>query len=362
MSKPTPLSPQDLDDLLTGSALLGSGGGGPKSVGAQIIASLAAAGKTPLLANPSDMPDDAMTAVTAFAGAPSSATGTFDWSPATKAFQALDAMVKPRQGFGFVLPGEVGAGNSFIPLAVAASLPTPIPALDAAGARRAIPALAEVTYASHHVPISPIAVSDGHKVMSLEVGDAITAGNVLHGVIDGFGDLAGIAMWAMTGAQMKAAAVCGTTSYAIALGKEIRLAKAAGKAPWDAAAAYMRGKVIFHGKVVSVDEEVSNAFDVGQVVIHSGNVDFRIYNQNENLIAWRSDRSAPVVIAPDLCCYMTADGTTFSNADPEMVAGTEVYVIGAPSIPELRVPYIVDQFLASLRTIGYGGPYTPFEG
>jgi len=368
MTKPSaaagvrPLSPQDLLDLLDGSALLGAGGGGPRSVGAEIIDALANEGRVPMLAAPDAIADDATMAISAFAGAPSAATGAFDWSPATRAFQALARQLHPDRPFGYALPAEVGAGNTFIPLAVAASLATPVPVVDAAGARRAIPDLAEVTYAADGVPVAPIVVSAGAQTVGLDVADPIAAGNVLHGVIDGLGDAAGIALWPMTGAQMKASAVRGTTTYAIQLGRTIREAKAAGQAPWEAAARFMDGRVLFHGKVVSVDEEVSNSFDVGQVVIRSDDDhELRIYDENENLMAWSSRQARPVCLAPDLICYMTADGVPFSNADPEMTPGTEVYVLVAPSIPQLRVPYIVDQFLTTLRKMGYGGPYVPVE-
>jgi uncharacterized protein len=366
MSKPSaavrPLSKQDLLDLLDGSALLGAGGGGPRSVGAEIIDALAKQGLTAQLADPAAIADDATMAISAFAGAPSAATGAFDWSPATRAFEALDRQLHPDRPFGYALPAEVGAGNTFIPLAVAASLATPVPVVDAAGARRAIPDLAEVTYAADGIPVAPIVVSSGEQTLALEVGDPIVAGNVLHGVIDGLGDAAGIALWAMTGAQMKRSAVRGTTTYAIDLGRTIREARTAGRPPWEAAARFMGGRVLFHGTVTSVDEEVSNSFDVGQVVVRDADgCELRVYDENENLMAWSSRRARPLCLAPDLICYMTAGGVPFSNADPEMAPGTAVYVLVAPSIPELRVPYIVGQFETTLRKMGYGGPYVPVE-
>ena len=66
-------------------------------------------------------------------------------------------------------------------------------------------------------------------------------------------------------------------------------------------------------------------------------------------------------MAPDLICFMLDDGTGFSNADPQAAVGTVVNVIGQPSIPQMRVPYVITQFMSQLEQIGYAGPYICFE-
>lgn len=367
MNKPPPtsappasaLTAQDLDDLLNGAAVLGAGGGGPRSIGQQIIDRLVAAGTLPQLVDPADLPDDALGAVSAFAGAPDAVTGDFDYTPALTAFTALSA--KAAAPLAFVLPGEVGAGNTFIPMAVAAGLTPALPVVDCAGARRAIPALGEDTYAAAGVPIAPMIIASPTQTLGLDVPDAITADAVLRGVIDGLGDNAGIAMWTMTGATVRTAAVLGTTRYALALGRTIRQAPAGGKVA--AAVAFLGGTVLGHGPIKSHGETTSGGFDLGTTVVacDDGSV-LTIYNQNENLIAWSSKSAAPLAMAPDLICFLTDDGVGFSNADPQAAPGTVVTVVAQPSVPAMRAPFIVDQFRAQLAAIGYAGPYVPFGG
>ena len=86
-----------------------------------------------------------------------------------------------------------------------------------------------------------------------------------------------------------------------------------------------------------------------------------IYNQNENLIAWVSNKSHPVAIGPDLICYMTTDGVTFSNADLDLAKGKEVAVIGCPCTPQLRAPKVMAAWTENLKSIGYAGQYIPIE-
>ncbi len=358
MLKTATLTAQDLADILTGAALLGAGGGGPISVGQQIIDQLVKRGTLPVLVAPADLGDTDLGAVSAFVGAPDAVTGEFDFTPAVKAFAQLSTRT-PRP-LVFVLPGEVGAGNTFIPMAVAVSLATPLPVVDCAGARRAIPALGEDTYAAAGVPIAPIIIAGTDKIVGLDVPDPITADSILRGVIEGLGNTAGVAMWAMDGKTVRTAAVEGTTSYALELGRIIRRAPAADKVA--AACQFMGGWLVARGTITAHAEQTAGGFDLGTTAIKTdAGWTLTIYNQNENLIAWSSLSPRPLGMAPDLICYMTDDGVGFSNADPQAAVGQVVNVIAQPSIPAMRAPYIVTQFLAQLESIGYGGPYVPIE-
>jgi DUF917 family protein len=167
-------------------------------------------------------------------------------------------------------------------------------------------------------------------------------------------------MWTMNGATVRTVAVEGTTTYALELGRAIRAAAACDKVA--AACAYMGGWLLGHGTIVGHSEETSGGFDLGTVSIKlDDGSTLTVYNQNENLIAWSSGSPRPLGMAPDLICFMDDDGVGFSNADPQSAVGKPVNVIAQPSIPAMRVPYIVTQFLAQLESIGYGGPYVPIE-
>jgi len=362
----TTLDKQALEDILAGATFLGSGGGGPRIVGQMIIDSLVKAGTMPSLVALDDLDDGAYGAMSAFAGSPDDASSdTFDWSPATKAFQALAAWATSagKPPLSYVMPVELGGGNSFIPLAVAASLSPPIPVADAAGARRAVPSLAETTFAEAEVAISPMVLASPTDEMSVTVSSATVADNVLRAVVggaQGFGNEAGVAAWMMSGATARASSIAGATTYAQGLGAAIRTAPADGKV--GAALGYTGGFLLCRGTIASVVASTSGGFDhtVVEIKADDGTI-VRVFSQNENLIAYASTRPSPLCLAPDLLCYITETGTCFSNADAELAPGTRMALIGVPAPAAMRTPYFITQFLQDLTALGYGGPWFPVE-
>ncbi len=351
------LKKEAIEDILHGATILGAGGGGPLVIGQKIAAEIIASGRPLKLADPdSDVPDEAQMAVSAVVGSPDATLDNFDFGAAPTAFKFLEEIDGSK--LDFVLAGEVGAGNSLIPMSTAAR--GGIPVVDAAGARRAIPEFSMCTYASHNVPISPIAMANSQEHLRLDAQDPTSANNAIHGIISGgtFHQYVGVAFWTMSGKTMKQSAMLRTTTYAEGLGAALRKAKD----PVQAVVEYRGGQRLFTGKVTRTNEETSGGFDLGYVVLKDqAGVEFWIYNQNENLMAWRSDQPAPVVMSPDLICYLTTDGKVFSNADLSIATDKEVAIIAAPSPKEMRADSIVQAFLDVYKTIGYAGPYTAFE-
>ncbi|MCC6646313.1 MAG: DUF917 domain-containing protein [Polyangiaceae bacterium] len=359
-----PTSPFDevaLRDVLVGATLLGAGGGGPFALGEQLLGELLA--KTPVIdvVSVRDVPDDAWMAVSAGVGSPTAAASGFPFDAATIAFRALEAV--RGAPFDLVLPGEVGAGNSILPMTVCASRGLPL--VDASGADRAMPTLDVSTYAAHGLPLSPVLVANGDLSIRFDAPDATTADATLRGIISGgaFREDAGVAFWSMTGATMKPVAVAGTLSRARAVGRALREARARERDPVAAVAKLLRARELFRGEIVDVAEDTAGGFDLGVVTLRQGKRTLRIYNQNENLFAWDGARTSPVALSPDLICFITSDGAPFSNAEAADVqkAGSQVVVLGVASNKAGRARSIVDAYLALMRPLGYGGPYVPLE-
>ncbi len=357
----TQLDATALHDVLVGATLLGAGGGGPFDLGQQLLTEILA--KTPVidLVAPADVADDATMAVSAGVGSPTAAASGFPFDAATIAFGALEAV---RGGtFDLVLPGEVGAGNSILPMTVCASRGLPL--VDASGADRAMPTLGVSTYAAHGLPLSPVLVANGELSIRFDAPDAATADATLRGIISGgaFHEDAGVAFWSMTGATMKSAAVGGTLTRARRVGAALRLARQRKTDPVAAVTKLLRARVLFEGELVDVAEETAGGFDLGIVTLRHGRRTMRIYNQNENLFAWDESKTSPVALSPDLVCFMTTDGAPFSNAEADEVKkeGKRVVVLGVASNKAGRARSIIDAYLALMRPLGYGGPYVPLE-
>jgi len=353
-----PLSEQDLYDILNGACILGCGGGGPLTLGQQLLVQVIQKGPVNLI-DPASVGDDEIMAIAAGVGSPLAAAEGFPFDVAHIAFKTLDKIQSQLSGksFSFVLPGEVGAGNSVIPMTVAVLAKIPI--VDGDGARRAIPELEMVTYASNDLPISPVVLANQDETISFSAENAQIAGVTTDGIINGgaFKEDAGMALWKMNGASMKKAVIPNTMSYARDLGATLREAIQAKKDPVEAVSAYLQGKLLFCGKIVNVQQSTHGGFDFGMITLQNGNATLTLYNQNENLIAWSSKSTQPLAMAPDLICYLTTDGQPFSNADLKLAKNKEVAVIAAPCASQMRAQSIVVAFQASLAKLGYSGQH-----
>ncbi|MBK9106367.1 MAG: DUF917 domain-containing protein [Saprospiraceae bacterium] len=358
----TTLSHDDLKRLLDGATILGSGGGGPKSIGEQFLKYLLKQPPVSVI-DPKELTKDQWVAVGAGVGSPLAAANNFPTDVPKMAFQSLEKTLSqqnPPINLMGVLPGEIGAGNTFVPLAIASQLKLPI--VDASGARRAIPSLTQCTYA--HLPISPIVLANKTTDVSFSADNAAEAEPIMRAIISSgtFTEDAGIAFWNMNGVTVQQNAVVNTLTYALELGKVLYSALQAKQDPVKAVVKYLKGYILFKGEIVDTTESTEGGFDFGTVVLRDKKKNIMtIYNQNENLIGWVSNKMHPVAIAPDLISYLTTDGITFSNADLGLAQGKEVVVIGSPSTAQLRSPAIMPAWTAALTSLGYAGQYVPIE-
>jgi DUF917 family protein len=290
-------------------------------------------------------------------GSPLAATRDFPFDVAYIAFQTLEKIQSKRLGksFSFVLPGELGAGNSVIPMTVAVS--AGIPVIDGDGARRAIPELEMVTYASNSVPVSPVVLANQDETISFSAATAELAGVTTDSIIAGgaFKEDAGMALWTMSGAIMKEAVIPNTMSYARDLGATLRKTIHARKNPVEAVCNYLHGKLLFIGKITNIQQSTKGGFDFGAITVQNPDATLTVYNQNENLIAWSNKSPQPLVMAPDLICYLTTEGQPFSNADLDLARNKRVAIIAAPCAPQMQARSILEAFQRSLRKIGYAG-------
>ena len=343
----TVLDAQALDDIAHGACFLGSGGGGALSEGLALAKTLPEI----TMLEAGEVDGDAWMAVSAVIGSPTAASRDNFSSVAVKAYEALAEAAKVT--FTHVLVGEIGAVNTLIPMLPAAQLKLPL--VDASGSPRALPLLANCYFADS-VEISPIALANTTDAFTVNAPDAELADPLLRGIISAsglFGDCAGFALWAMDGDTMRAQALPGTVERARKVGELLRTADDKLQALCD----FLGAKVLFRG-TLTVTQASGGGFDTGTATVTNGSETLTIYEQDENLIAWRDGDATPLAMAPDVIGYLTADGKPFSNAD-EIPAG-EVVIVG---VPAARLGFAEEKVIASfakvLAATGYPGPYLP---
>ncbi|MGH9170584.1 MAG: DUF917 domain-containing protein [Acidimicrobiales bacterium] len=365
------LEKQDLEDILDGACILACGGGGPYTLGRKLVAAILSLGPVELI-DPSDVDPAAQLAVSAGVGSPDAAMLPGHMNIGDVAVIAYDALATHlKTKFECVLPGEVGAGNSFVPMYVAAKKGLPL--VDASGAPRAMP-LFDMTSFEGHVAASPVMITDGTTQVCYDadqngVPSSAVADQTARAVISGgsYGDIAGVAMFPMTGSLLQTYGMAKTMSRARDLGAALRQAKANHGDPVEAVAAFLGGRVLFMADTLVQREQSGAGFDSGFVDLKNSGGTVTIVAQNENIFAWTSTGPAPIALGPDFLCYLTEDGHPFSLADPQIPAqatkdGQRIALIGAPASNfDYRTTTVTDAWMGCIAALGYGGPYVPIE-
>ena len=353
LSSDDTLSPDDLESILQGACFLGSGGGGPLALGRRFIDDIAKAGQPVRVVDVASVPPDATGAIVAGVGSPTAAASGFPSDAPGVAWRELERIVG--HSLGYLIPAEIGAGNTFIPLLLSAQ--TGLPVIDGAGADRAVPALQLCTYASAGVPLGTVVLGNSDLVLSFATADPAVADNAIRAMLGGgiFDEDAGSALWSMDGAQIAAGAIRGTTTRALKVGRLLSTSSD----PVEEVSAYLDGSVLVRGTITDLGEATAGGFDRGHLTITaSGGESVTVVNVNENLIAYSGQSASVLATAPDLLCFMTTEGQAFSNAEAKTYADSkaEVALVLVPSAPQMRSPYLLDGFRTVLQSVGYYGP------
>lgn len=336
---------EDVDDLCTGAAFLGAGGGGDPYIGGLMIKQELAAGRTIEIVNPDELDDEELIIPTAMMGAP---TVLLEKIPSgeepIRALQVVERELGRKAGA--TMPTEVGGINSTIPLFVGARLG--IPVVDADGQGRAFPELQMETFAIEGVAGCPLGISDEKGDTALVMtDDNYRMEWIARGITIRFGGTAYFANYPMSGAEVKRTAVKHTLTLARRIGDIIRNSRHRKKDPFDelcqflATTSYAFAKVVFDGKITDVDRRTSDGFTSGSVTIDNPDGRCTIEFQNENLIA-RADGEV-LAIVPDIISILDAE-TAVPITNETLRYGQRVKVMAVRVPPIMRSDAALRQF------------------
>jgi DUF917 family protein len=331
----------NIDDLATGSAFLGTGGGGDPYIGSLLCKqAIATHGPIPLLSF-DELPDDASVFTVAAMGAPTvMIEKLFSVENAHRAVSALET--KLGRTATAIISAEIGGLNSVMPVAYAAMRGLPI--IDGDGMGRAFPSINMTTFNVYGVSCTPMTIGDEHgNVVTFETDTAKVAEDLARPLVAAMGAAVSLSCYPMTGADVKRAALPETMSAALAIGAAIRAAgsdeppverllTALRSLPY-----YRHAHRLFRGKIVDLGRETTRGWVFGRCAIQSldGSSQAVIGFQNEN-IAVHVDGVLRAIV-PDLVCIVDSE-----TADPipteALRYGQRVDVIGCSASPRLRSP------------------------
>jgi len=350
--------PENIEDVALGAAVLGTGGGGDPYVGKLMaIQAMRKHGPVTLL-DLDEVDDDSLIVPSAMMGAPTVMVEKLPkGDEIIKAFQSLEAYLGRK--IDATMSIEAGGLNSTTPFTVAASLGLPLVDADSMG--RAFPEIQMVTFTLHGISATPMAMADekGNSAILNTISNRWTETFSRSITID-MGCTAMIALYSVTGRQLKQAAIPGTISFAEKIGRTIREAQAAKKDVIAAVMAVTGGFRVFHGKVVDVQRRTERGFARGEATIEGtdecGGSSLTIRFQNEHLVAIRDGEI--VVSVPDLITVLDAENGEAITTEG-MRYGYRVVVLGIPVTPKWRTPAGLE--IVGPRYFGYDVEYVPVE-
>jgi DUF917 family protein len=355
---PRLVTEQDLEDLARGAAVLGTGGGGNPYIG-KLIAQQAVHVHSPVqLVGAEEVPDDALVVQSAMMGAP---TVMVEKLPAgdeiCRAFEALQSYLGRQVTHATC--AEAGGLNSTIPFVVAATLGLPL--VDADGMGRAFPEIQMIVPSMYGVSATPMAIADekGNTGILNTIDNHWTERLARSMTID-MGCSAFIALYAMSGRQLKEAMVHDTLSLAQDVGRVIREANRAHRDAVTAVVDRLRGRLLFQGKVGDLWRRTEAGFAKGGARLDGVGPDagslLELRFQNEHLVAIRD--GAVQASVPDLIIVLDAESGQPITTE-EIRYGFRVSVLAAPCDPRWRTAAGLE--LVGPRYFGYDFDYVTLE-
>lgn len=338
------LTREDIEPLLEGLAIYGTGGGGSPAWGKAIMEHDLAVGRTYRLISPGDLPDHATVVSGGYMGSVKvlDAMG-FDevvtgWDKRFELEEALRLMERVKgRAVDYVVPFELGGLNTPVVLSLGARAGLPVVDGDALG--RAAPETQMTTFLAYGISLEPMPLVDraGNSVLVWESTDPAYADELGRWVVARGGGTGANSHYWMSGRQLKEAVVPGTVSMAIDAGRAVTRARESGQDPVRAFTVFAGGTFLFDGRVTVVASQEDSSHYVTTVTLagerRAAGRTFRLAIKNETMAGWLDGRL--VAMLPDLLCLLdpgTGRGIMSVNLEP----GLPVAVVAVACHERLR--------------------------
>ena len=359
----------DVEDLTTGCTFFGTGGGGDKQLGLDMLYPHVDAGKRIEIIDVKTVKDDDWVASPYYSGTIAPPTpeiealrSRFPMDYYEKELALGLATLEDHMGIKFaaVAPFELGGINT--PAPIDAAVKHGISCVDGDYAGRAVPEICQNTVCVHKFPMTPMALIDwfGNKsivdhIINYEMGERISKG--LSEVA--WGRLGNVA-FPVQGKQFHEAIIPGTLTKSYEVGKIIRESRESGDNPAERIVEKFGGWVLFRGEVVGRTWENREGYMYGETEIKGSGLKpgskMKIWFKNENHITWLDGK--PWITSPDIIEVIDAkSGEPITNTD--IKKGNIVSVIGMKIEPIFRTPEGLN--VLGPKHFGFDLEYKPIE-
>jgi len=347
-----------VENLAIGASLLGAGGGGDPYIGKLLASEAIETFGSPKLIDHLAVPDDAVCVMVASMGAPTVAVERLPSGDELHvAILSLQRYIS--KGITHLVGLEIGGMNSMLPIVSAARTQLPLVDCDAMG--RAFPELQMCTPSLFGKSTSPMVLADesGNTVV-IDSTSNLKTERIARRITIEMGAVSYIALYPLSGKELKETMIPGTISLAKDIGYEMSKTRAKGDDVLNSLLRLTKGIPLFEGKITDVDRKTQDGFARGTVELTGyGSClkdKFKVSFQNENLIAELNGRVVATV--PDLICFVAPD-TCRPITTEELRYGLRVVVIGIPCDFRWRTERGLQ--LVGPNCFGYDLKFTPVE-
>jgi DUF917 family protein len=357
---------QELRDVITGAAFLGSGGGGSPKDGLRLLDELGSLNKAEVtLISYREMEDDDSAVMVAEFGSPKAFMEAKSFPETVKSF-ALMQEVAAQSGkkITHLMAGELGGFNTMVPLYVAAL--EGIPFVDADANGRAVPELETCLYQIQGVSHSPftMAGSNGDSIVAYlnDPMDYRAAENIARHISMAYGQLAAFCGLAASRDEIERL-VPNSISLCMAVADAFRGAHDI-QTLSKALESEVGVKELFVGSIGDIALKTEGGFDFGTTSIggvgdyegESISIDFK----NENMLL-KGGSGEVLGTVPDLITLVDLDTLEpLTNADTKEGQNVAVFGLTAPA-NWLETPKGYECWHHILDKLGYVGPYVPVK-
>ena len=336
------LTLSEVEDILVGCAVLGTGGGGNLEVGLEIMRKDYQLGKKVKLASLDELPKEGLIGTPYGCGAPKALDESLEdkyenlprleYPASILAFQRLEAYLDKK--FVAVSSTELGGENTAEALHVACQLDLPLADADPAG--RSVPELQHSTYFVCNKNIGPLSVATnfGETIIVENVINDFRAEEIVRSIAVASGDEVGVTDHPLKVDEYSDAIIPNAISYAQNIGKILREGNNCGRKIAEEIVNKNNGKLLFVGSFKKADWKCDGGFNIGVMEL-SGKDEFekeeyKIFFKNENIIAYRNGEVE--VTVPDLICMIDGKGQPITT--PNFKDDMEMIIFALPS-PEI---------------------------
>lgn len=349
----------ELEALAIGAGVLGTGGGNHPHLELMCAQADYRRGRRISLVDPHELDDDARVAVVCIMGAP---LVTKERLPEPQSICRAVRRMEAHTGrpFDAIMSIEIGGENAFFAMLVGMELGLPVVDADTMG--RAFPEAQMASFAIRGLDVAPFAIADvrDNEVLIARAESATRVERIGRRIAVEFGSIAGTCTAPRSGAEVKAHAILHSVSRAIAMGRTIQQARAAGTDPVAALVGGAHARLVFSGKVEDVSRRTEGGFVRGTVRFAGSGphharelvVDF----QNEFSVA-RLD-GALVASVPDLITVLDEENAEAIGAEV-IRYGQRVAVVVLAADPIMRSAEGLK--VVGPRAFGYDFDYRRFE-